>query len=250
MKAISTKQQEILDRERNILEFARQHLLSSGYHGLTLEFIASELGVSRGTLYLHFPCREEILLSLLLEAAEHRRKMFDRAATFRAPPRIRILAIAASTSLFLQLHPEYPLIEQILQSDCPPDRLSAERRARLMTCQLLTDTMITGIVRDASSQGQLQLSAELTAEQVAFCFSTWLAGFSGALRVCESLPWPGSSPSFGVPDPRLTLFAATERLLDGFLWLPLSSVPDSTWSPQDILRELFPDQLHTKSRTG
>ena len=49
MSTLSPKKQEIADRESRILELARRMVLGGGYHGLGLDGLATELGVSRGT---------------------------------------------------------------------------------------------------------------------------------------------------------------------------------------------------------
>ncbi len=46
-------------RER-IVEAALKVFSSKGYHGTTMESIASKMGISKGALYLYFPSKEEL----------------------------------------------------------------------------------------------------------------------------------------------------------------------------------------------
>lgn len=46
-----------------ILDNADKLLLRSGYKGMTMENLAQEVGIGKGTLYLHFKSKEEIVLS-------------------------------------------------------------------------------------------------------------------------------------------------------------------------------------------
>jgi AcrR family transcriptional regulator len=55
-------------RRQAILEAARAHLAKVGFEGFSMGPLAKAAGVARGTLYLYFPTREELLYTLHLEA--------------------------------------------------------------------------------------------------------------------------------------------------------------------------------------
>jgi AcrR family transcriptional regulator len=46
-----------------ILDAAERLLARYGYNKMTMDDLASEVGVGKGTLYLHFPSKEEVVLS-------------------------------------------------------------------------------------------------------------------------------------------------------------------------------------------
>ncbi len=52
--------------DARILETARRHLFAYGYNALTMDDLAHELGISKKTLYLHFPGKDAII-SLIIE---------------------------------------------------------------------------------------------------------------------------------------------------------------------------------------
>lgn len=49
-----------------ILAQTRQHLFAQGYHSLTMADLATELGMSKKTLYLHFAGKEELVRQVIL----------------------------------------------------------------------------------------------------------------------------------------------------------------------------------------
>lgn len=51
-------------RRQQILEAAQRHFLDVGYHAFTMANLAKSAGVVKGTLYLYFKTREEVLLTL------------------------------------------------------------------------------------------------------------------------------------------------------------------------------------------
>ena len=48
-----------------ILDAANDLLGRYGYHKMTVEDIADEVGIGKGTIYLHFPSKEEVVLSTI-----------------------------------------------------------------------------------------------------------------------------------------------------------------------------------------
>lgn len=53
--------------QMRILEAARRHLFAYGYSALTMDELAHELGMSKKTLYLHFPGKDAIVGAIIEE---------------------------------------------------------------------------------------------------------------------------------------------------------------------------------------
>jgi AcrR family transcriptional regulator len=58
---------EKAQRRREILDAARQEFFERGFHSPTVDDVAARAEVSKGTIYLYFESKEEILAHLLLE---------------------------------------------------------------------------------------------------------------------------------------------------------------------------------------
>jgi AcrR family transcriptional regulator len=61
---------EKAQRRREILDAARQEFFERGFHQPTVDDVASRAEVSKGTIYLYFESKEEILAHLLLEGLD------------------------------------------------------------------------------------------------------------------------------------------------------------------------------------
>ncbi|MEI6045227.1 MAG: TetR/AcrR family transcriptional regulator [Chloroflexota bacterium] len=61
----SLKERQRQERVELILEAAEKTLLEKGYHEMAMEEIASEVGIAKATIYLHFPSKEELFIALL-----------------------------------------------------------------------------------------------------------------------------------------------------------------------------------------
>src|SRR5258707_14227129 len=63
--SFSSKSQQRFLRGQRILEAAAQLLQRWGYSRVTIDDIAKHAGIGKGTVYLHWPNREELFLAVL-----------------------------------------------------------------------------------------------------------------------------------------------------------------------------------------
>jgi AcrR family transcriptional regulator len=61
----SLKDRQRQERERLVLDAAEELLAEKGYHEMSIDEIAARVGVSKGTVYLHFSSKEELVLAQL-----------------------------------------------------------------------------------------------------------------------------------------------------------------------------------------
>ncbi|MFB6348971.1 TetR/AcrR family transcriptional regulator [Moraxella marmotae] len=64
---MTSRKQQFELREKNILQTAEQLLLESGEGDLTLDSLALQLDLAKGTLYKHFASKDELLLRVLID---------------------------------------------------------------------------------------------------------------------------------------------------------------------------------------
>jgi TetR/AcrR family fatty acid metabolism transcriptional regulator len=61
----SLRERQRQEREELILQAAEEVLVEKGYNNTSMDEIAQRVGVAKGTVYLHFPSKEALLLALL-----------------------------------------------------------------------------------------------------------------------------------------------------------------------------------------
>lgn len=84
--AHSLKERQRQERERLILRAAEELLLEKGYHDTSMEEIATRVGISKGTVYLHFAGKEEMVLALLRhQTARYKQAMDEIVSSARTP---------------------------------------------------------------------------------------------------------------------------------------------------------------------
>jgi AcrR family transcriptional regulator len=61
----SLKEKQRQEREKLILQAAEEVFLEKGYYEASMEEIATRVGIAKGTVYLHFPGKEELVAAIL-----------------------------------------------------------------------------------------------------------------------------------------------------------------------------------------
>jgi AcrR family transcriptional regulator len=241
---LTRKQREIQGREGRILEVARTMIVEDGYHGLSMDRIAEALEYSKGTIYQHFSCKEDILMALVNQAMDCRLDLFRRAAEVRARSRERMAAIGAACEVFFQLYPHHFHIENLVRVTSIKEKTSEQRRLFLETSESRCSEIVRGVIRDGVAAGDLELSDEYGVGQVAF--GLWSISFGG-YSIAATSPSLGD---LGIHDPLIAIRNNCNRLLDGVGWKPLSTEFDFNPLAERMKKEVFaPEFLKLTGRS-
>lgn len=229
------KQREKKEREELILKEARDLMLSKGYLGLTMDRVAQKTEYSKGTIYQHFSCKEEILMALSIQVMEKRCELFHRGALFQGRTRERIMAMGVGDELFARLFPDDLRSCLMMRMASFREKTSLERQIRLKSLEQRCMNIFAGIARDGIAQGDL--SSESNPETI--CFSLWSISFGVYTLMRTDIPLA----ELGIDDPYAALNQACHSLLDGYGWTPLSSEFDYEKSLERVRKEIFPDEF-------
>ncbi len=233
MVDLTPKKLEIQQRGDRILSIARSMIVDDGYHGLNMDRIAEQLEISKGTIYNHFSCKEEIIIALAIETAEKRRSLFQAAAQFRGRSRFRMLAIGEADLRFFQEHTSHFEFERMLRIPSILEKTSEKRQSVMQMCEAACMQVVGGIVRDAIANGDLELTNSMTAEEVVFGLWSLHYGAQSIIASSENLD------QIGLHRPVETMTTHTAMLLDGLGWLPLSTEFDENEVIEQINNEVF-----------
>lgn len=236
MKTLTAKQQEIRDRETRILAVARPIVVHEGYHGLNMDRIAEQVQYSKGTIYNHFSCKEEIVIALAVQNANKRVELFRKAAQFKGCSRFRMLAIGAAAELFVRNSTDYFHFERILDLPSVREKTSEKRQSIIRDCQTQCMSIVAGIVRDAIASEDLELPKGFTPEKLVFGFWSLTNGAYAIALSTDSLE------QLGIGDPYETVRNHTAALMDGFDWQPMSTEYDSKKILKKVFKEVFADE--------
>jgi TetR/AcrR family fatty acid metabolism transcriptional regulator len=91
------KEKQRQEREQLILKTAEEVFIANGYFDTSIDEIASRVGIGKGTVYLHFTSKEDLVVAILTRDMQTFLQAVDDAVS--APP-----SLAASEKLKAMLH--------------------------------------------------------------------------------------------------------------------------------------------------
>ncbi len=212
---IKTKRQEIRERAARIVEMALSIVTRDGLGALSMEAIAGELNMTRGTVYNHYRNKEEIVLALAIHAAEQRLAVFSHAVMIRGTTRQRIAAIGFACEYYADRFPVLMRVEHQIRHDLVWEKTSTERQEILKRCEARCMHAVAGVVRDAVASGDLTLAENRVVEEIVF--GLWSLVHGGMLLELTS----PSLADVGIRNARRAIRAGWNSLLDGCGWMPL-----------------------------
>src|ERR671927_1349789 len=93
----SLKERQRREREELILEAAEALLAEKGYHAMAMEEIAARVGIAKGTVYLHFPSKDDLVVALFERDLAAFRAVVEAAANSPGTARARLEQILTQT---------------------------------------------------------------------------------------------------------------------------------------------------------
>jgi AcrR family transcriptional regulator len=230
------RQREVAEREQLFIDKARDLVCQEGLLQLQMGRLAEACDYATGTLYQHFESKEDLVVALLTDRVEQRADLFRRAASWDAPPRDRMFAVAAAETLFVQRNPEYFRIAQLALTEVVWSAASPARRAEYLDRMRPIGEIVLGIVRQGVARGDLELHGGASVEEAALGVWTLVCGTHNLVHA------EGFLESFEVRDPYRSMGRNIHRLLNGLGWRPLFDVADASGYDaylQRLSRELF-----------
>ena len=234
MVELTRKQREMELRTTEILRVARQILISAGFQGLSMDLVASQMEYAKGTIYNHFPNKEEIVLALAVQSMELRRKLFEQSAGITGRPRHRMMAVGAACEFFTQHCTDDFLVEQCIRNQSIWEKSSEQPQNLIRQCESQCMGIVVGIVRDAIAQHELVIPASLTPEE--FVFGFWAINYGSQILTYSS----PSLPAIGINDPFNAIRVHCCTLLNGFAWQPLMMIDEYIDSLKTLNESLQP----------
>ena len=232
----TTKKHQIELREARLLETAGQILLHEGLSQLSMERLAEELETAKGTIYNHFPNREEVLLALAVKAINKRLALFDAASMSQGNPKERMLAVNVACEIYVVHYPQYFMVENIVRHSAIWDRGSEARRNLLRSEEGRCMTLVSGIVRAAIASADLTLPAGISPEEMAL--SLWSLTY-GSYLINITSP---SLKDIGINDVHRAVRVGCFKTVDGFGWKPFWTEEEHARTFIQIRKTVFPDE--------
>jgi len=234
MVEMTRKQRELEKRATEILRVARPILVSEGFQALSMDRVAAQMEYAKGTIYNHFPNKEEIVLALAVESMEVRRKLFEQASQLRLSSRNRMMGVGVACEFFTQNCNEDFVLEQWVRNQGIWDKSTPQRQNAVRQGEGRCMAIVVGIVRDALIAKDLQIPESISPEE--FVFGFWALNY-GSQILTHTSP---SLPAIGINNPLNAIRIHCSTLLNGFSWQPLMDAETYTSEMTSLENRLLP----------
>jgi AcrR family transcriptional regulator len=242
MVELTRKQREIEQRTREILRVARPMLISNGFQGLSMDRVASQMEYAKGTIYNHFPNKEDIVLALAVQSMELRRELFERASASVELPRLRMMSLGAACEFYTQHCTEEFALEQWIRNQGIWDKSTEQRQNLIRQCEGRCMEIVAAIVHAAIVNNDLQLPDTMSAEE--FVFGFWAINYGSQILTYTS----PSLPALGINSPANAIRIHCCTLLNGFHWQPLMDYVTYSQQMANLMERLTPIFWNIKNR--
>jgi AcrR family transcriptional regulator len=101
----AVRDESIAETRRRLLEAAVTEFANEGYVGANINNISQAAGFAKGTIYNHFPCKRDLMLTLIDEiAADHIRCIVQQTESEQSPSQ-RLMRFFSAGFAFIESHP-------------------------------------------------------------------------------------------------------------------------------------------------
>lgn len=155
MTTAARKQRDLRARESLILDHAHHLLEEKGYLGLNLDELANRIEYAKGTIYLHFETKEDLLLGVVVRLCQERAELFRKATRFPGLTRERCSAIGVADLLLKQRQPHAFELMQLVKTASVWEKTSIKRRQAMHQSFLDAMDPALALVREALLIGDI-----------------------------------------------------------------------------------------------
>ena len=176
MASQDRKQLEKQQRYNTILEASEKVMQANGLYNLNMDSVAKETQLAKGTLYLYFKSKEDIVGALSIKARTLLLDYFTEATKKSNNPMEQLKAIALATFDFYKKYPFYFELIAIYEVNT---KLEENPAIQLSTHKLIN--FVTSIAQNAKADAKLHPSID--PGQFTFCLWGMLIGMTQLIKV-------------------------------------------------------------------
>jgi len=211
MPNLTRKQREIAERHNHFLTIARELLRDEGFHQLSMDRVAELAEYSKGTVYQHFNCKEEMVGQLCINAMQRLQALGLRAQHYPGSHRERLLAFFIANDVFQQMEQDAVCNMQTYQHDQIISKVSDGTRERHGELMFGIFSLVKSIIEDAMRDGDLP-KTDISAEDMVFGF--WSLNHGAQALRSNQFPLE----DMGISEPGAAIMTMLQSLLDGLGW--------------------------------
>jgi TetR/AcrR family transcriptional regulator, cholesterol catabolism regulator len=137
------------DRRQEVIEAAVRVFHQKGYASASIQDVAAEVGVLKGSLYHYIDSKEDLLARIFEDSAGHFTAMLDEVSGLDAPPLERLRSFAYACSLWYLQN-----IERVAIYATEWKHLTGKRRKNVMAIRADYEKRLAGLIVEVKEAGE------------------------------------------------------------------------------------------------
>ncbi len=241
MNELSRKEQNFIQREQELIYLALDILRENGLSGLTMDKLTAHSDYSKGTIYNHFSCKEDVLSAIGISCLVELDQLFSRAMAFQGNTRERLIAVHFSYMLHARLKPEQFMCVLSCKTAAVAEKASKQHRQLSINKENKLLESLNNLVIEAKKNTELDFKKLNLGDDAvnAVTFSIWSMSFGSLSLLMNAV----DSPLIKKMNRQDVLLNNINITLDGLNWRPLSS----QWNYNEIIsrikNEIFAEEV-------
>jgi TetR/AcrR family fatty acid metabolism transcriptional regulator len=165
-RPLSLKEKQRLEREELILQAAEDVLVEKGYYEMSVDEIASRVGIAKGTVYLHFASKEDLVVALFNRDVQKLYQLAEESITSAPSARAKmetILRLMYGGLTDRRLHMLTAIFDTI-----DLRKIFVEKKKCLKGVWGQFETLITSVLEEGKAAGEFDLTIATSVMRGAF----------------------------------------------------------------------------------
>lgn len=244
MSNLSRKERNFIEREQELVEISLQIMSEDGFAGLTMDKLTARSDYSKGTIYNHFKCKEDVLTAIGICCLNDLSSLFRRAHDFQGSTRERYIAMHFAYMLHSILKPDQFMCVLSCKTSTVKEKASDKRQQVSMERESQLFELLHSILIEAEQKQEIDMVGKANLDDVAF--ANWAMSF-GTLSLMLRAEEAQVIKKLNLEETYLRNICIT---LDGLGWRPLSTEFDYKKTIARIKDEIFSQELDLLEQQG
>lgn len=212
----STEEQQI-----KIIDAAVECILASSVTSFTMAKVASKSGLSMGSVYKHFQCKEDIVMALAFESFSHITSVFQQVLDLELSTPEKIIAISLLSPEKLQRFPFDSELESFATNDAVIRKATPRWTQKMIDAGAGCEAMFKARLSDGIKPDELIQTVNVDEFIEEITVSSWamMVGHERVLRIQQSKQIIEGTASLLAPlDVNEPLIRSMIRLINSYPW--------------------------------
>lgn len=179
MSISERKEREREQRRSDILKAAQRVFFRNGFEKTSMEMVAEECQLAKGTLYLYFKSKEELYVSLVQDGIQILDGMMERIIEKSLPMEEKLLAMVKTYFEFTQSHREHFAIFKMIDVGALNGKVDQDKLDTIQRSRATAFERMKNVVSEAMKRGEFKTKHQ--PQEIVMML--WASTF-GAIMMC------------------------------------------------------------------